>query len=74
VVVVNVIAVATHGLDDSEVGWARRDERLFIMHHTDGWMGGWMGGWAGGGTWMGPVIGVLLLVLLVVVIVAMSKK
>jgi len=52
------------------VGWSWRDERLFMMNQTDGWMGGW----ASGGMWIWAVIGVLLVVLLVVAINKMSKK
>jgi len=52
------------------VDWSRRNERLFMMHQTDGWMGGW----AGGGMWIWTVIGVLVMVLLVVVISKLAKK
>ena len=52
------------------VGWARHNERKFMMDHTDGWMGGW----SGGGMWLWAVIGVAVVVLLVVVIGKMSKK
>ena len=52
------------------VRWSQRNERRFMMNHTDGWMGGWMGG----GMWIWTVIGVLVVVLLVVVINNLSKK
>jgi uncharacterized membrane protein len=52
------------------VGWSPRNERSFMMNHTDGWMSGWAGG--GMGVW--TVIGVLVVVLLVVVIYKLSKK
>jgi uncharacterized membrane protein len=52
------------------VGWLQRNERRFIMNHTDGWMSGWMGG----GMWLWTVIGVAVVVLLVVVIGKLSKK
>jgi uncharacterized membrane protein len=52
------------------VGWSQRNERSFMMNHTDGWMSGWMGG----GMWIWAVIGVLVVVLLVVVINKLSKK
>ena len=48
------------------VRWSQRNERRFMMNHTDGWMGGWM--------WIWMVIGVLVVVLLVVVINNLSKK
>ena len=52
------------------MGWLQRNERRFIMNHTDGWMSGWMGG----GMWLWTVIGVAVVVLLVVVIGKLSKK
>jgi hypothetical protein len=48
------------------VGWPKRNERGFMMNHTDGWMGG--------GMWIWTVIGVLVVVLLAVVINKLSKK
>jgi len=48
------------------VRWPQRNERGFIMNHTDGWMDG--------GMWIWTVIGVLAVVLLVVVINKLSKK
>jgi hypothetical protein len=63
-------AVSAHGLDDRAVGWSPRDDRCFMMNHTDGWMNGWMGG----GMWVWTVIGVVVVVLLVVVIGKLSKK
>jgi uncharacterized membrane protein len=52
------------------VRWAQRNERIFMMNHTDGWMNGW----SGGGMWIWPVIGVLVVVLLVIVINKLFKK
>jgi len=52
------------------VGWSQRNERNFMMNHTNGWMGGW----AGGGMWLWAVIGVAVVVLLVVAIGKLSKK
>jgi uncharacterized membrane protein len=52
------------------VRWSQRNERRFMMNHTDGWMGGWMGGWM----WIWTVIGAVVVVLLVVVINNLSKK
>jgi hypothetical protein len=52
------------------VGWPQRNEKIFMMNQT----GGWMSGWTGGGMWMGTVIGVLLVVLLVVAISRMSMN
>ena len=49
---------------------SQRNPRLFMMNHTDGWMGGW----PGGGMWIGTVIGVAVVVLLVVVIGKRSRK
>jgi uncharacterized membrane protein len=48
----------------------QRNERNFMMNHTDGWMNGW----SGGGMWLWTVIGVVVVVLLVVVIGKLSKK
>jgi hypothetical protein len=59
-----------HGLDCPVVGWSQRNERSFMMNHTDGWMSGW----TSGGMWIGTVIGVLVVVLLVVVIIKLLKK
>ena len=66
----NDTAASAHGLDCPVVGWSQRNERSFMMNHTDGWMGGW----TGGGMWIWAVIGVLVVVLLVVVISKLSKK
>jgi uncharacterized membrane protein len=52
------------------VGWSQRNERNFMMNHTNGWMSGW----AGGGMWLWAVIGVAVVVLLVVAIGKLSKK
>ena len=52
------------------VGWSQRNERNFMMNHTDGMMSGWMGG----EMWIWTVIGVLVVVLLVVVIIKLSNK
>ena len=30
------------------VGWSERNERVFMMNQTNGWMGGW----TGGGMWV----------------------
>jgi hypothetical protein len=51
-------------------GWSQRNEKRFVMNHTDGWMSGWMGGWM----WVWVVVGVLVVVLLVVMINKLSKK
>ena len=51
-------------------GGSQRNQRLFMMNHTDGWMGGW----SGGGMWVWTVVAVLVVVLLVVVISKLSKK
>jgi uncharacterized membrane protein len=59
-------AASAHFLDFQVVGWWQRNERNFMMNHTDGWMGG--------GMWIWTVIGVLVVVLLVVVINKLSKK
>jgi uncharacterized membrane protein len=59
-------AASAHFLDFQVVGWWQRNERSFMMNHTDGWMGG--------GMWIWTVIGVLVVVLLVVVINKLSKK
>ena len=48
------------------VGWSQRNERGYMMNHTDGWMGG--------GMWIWAVIGVAVVVLLVVVIIKLSKE
>lgn len=48
------------------VGWSQRNERVYMMNHTDGWMGG--------GMWIWTVIAVLVVVLLVVVINKVCKK
>jgi hypothetical protein len=66
----NDTAVSDHRLDYPVVDWSQRDERCFMMNHTDGWMSGWMGG----GIWIWAVIGVLVVVLLVVAIAKLSKK
>ena len=66
----NDTAASAHPLVCPVVSRSRRDERLFMMNQTDGWMGGW----ASGGMWIWAVIGVLLVVLLVVAINKMSKK
>jgi anti-sigma-K factor RskA len=66
----NNTAASAHGLDCLVVGGSQRNERNFMMNHTDGWMGGW----SGGGMWIWAVIGVAVVVLLVVVIGKMSKK
>src|ERR1035437_516395 len=58
------------GLDCPVVRWSQRNERRFMMNHTDGWMGGWMGGWM----WIWTVIRAVVVVLLVVVINNLSKK
>jgi hypothetical protein len=58
------------GMDCPVVGWSQRNERSFLMNHTDGWMSGWMGG----GMWIWAVVGILVVVLLVVVILKLSKK
>jgi uncharacterized membrane protein len=63
-------AASAHFLDFQVVGWWQRNQRSFMMNHTDGWMSGWMGG----GMWIWTVIGVLVVVLLVVVINKLSKK
>ena len=51
-------------------GRLQRNQRLFMMHQNDGWMGGW----AGGGMWIWTVIGIVVVALLVVVIGKLSKK
>jgi anti-sigma-K factor RskA len=66
----NETAASAHGLDYPVVGWSRRNERNFMMNHTNGWMGGW----SGGGMWIWAVIGVAVVVLLVVMIGKLSKK
>ncbi len=66
----NDTAAAAHGLNCPMVGWSQRNEKRFVMNHTDGWMSGWMGGWM----WIWAVIGVLVVVLLVVMINKLSKK
>ena len=63
-------AASTHGLDYPVVVWSQRNERSFMMNHTDGWMNGWMGG----GMWLWTVIGVLAVVLLVVLITKLIRK
>ena len=52
------------------MGWSQRNQRGFIMNHTNGGMGGW----AGGGMWVWTVVGIVVVVLLVVVISKLSKK
>jgi hypothetical protein len=66
----NDTAASAHDLDCPVVGGSQRNERNFVMNHTDGWMGGW----AGGGMWLLAVIGLVVVVLLVVVIGKLSKK
>ena len=66
----NDTAAFVHGPDCPLVGWSQRNERSFMMNHTDGWMSGW----TGGGMWIWAVIGVAVVVLLVVVIIKLSKK
>jgi hypothetical protein len=66
----NETAASAHGLDFPVVGWSQRNERSYMMNHTNGWMGGW----SGGGMWIWEVIGVAVVVLLVVVIGKLSKK
>ena len=66
----NDSAAFVHGLDCPLVGWSQRNERSFMMNHTDGWMSGW----TAGGMWIGAVIGVAVAVLLIVVIVKLSRK
>jgi uncharacterized membrane protein len=66
----NDTAASAHILDFQVVGWSQRNERWFMMNHTNGWMNGWMGG----GMWFWTVIGVLVVVLLVVAINKLSKK
>jgi len=61
---------SAHAPDGTVVGWSQRNERNFMMNHTNEWMGGW----AGGGMWLWAVIGVAVVVLLVVVIGKLSKK
>lgn len=62
---------STHVWDCPVVGWSLRNQRRFMMNHTDGWMGGW----AGGGMWFWTVIAVVVVVVpLVVVISKVSKK
>jgi hypothetical protein len=73
----NDSAAFVHGLDCPLVGWSQRNERSFVMNHTDGMMNhtdGWMSGWTGGGTWIWAAIGVAVVVLLVVVIYKLFKK
>ncbi len=55
-----------HGLDCLVVGWSLRNEKCFMMNHTDGWMGG--------GMWIWAVISVAVVALLVVVIIKLYKK
>jgi anti-sigma-K factor RskA len=68
----SAIDIAAFGLRSglSSGGLSQRNERNFMMNHTNGWMGGW----AGGGMWLWAVIGVAVVVLLVVVIGKLSKK
>jgi uncharacterized membrane protein len=66
----NDAAAYAYVLVCSVVGWSQRNQRIFMMNQTDGWMGGWMGG----GMWIWMVIGVVVVVLLVVVISKLSKK
>ena len=48
----------------------RNQRRIFMMNHTDGWMGGWMGGqmtiWA--------VLAVLVVVVVVIKSLTRKKK
>jgi uncharacterized membrane protein len=66
----NDTAASAHGLDCPVVDWSQRNERGFIMNHTNGWMGGGIVG----GMWIWTVIGILVVVLLVVVITRLSNK
>ena len=66
----NNTAASAAGLDCPDAGGWQRNERNFLMNHTDGWMGGW----SGGGMWIWTVIGVVVVVLVVVLIGKLSKK
>lgn len=59
----NDITASVHVLDCPELGWPQRNQRLFMMNQT----AGWMSGWAMGGMWVWTVAGILLVALLVVV-------
>ncbi len=48
----------------------QRNDRNFMMNHTNGWMSGW----SGGGMWLWSVFGLVIVALLVVVISKLSKK
>ena len=52
------------------MGWSQRNERNFMMNHTNGWMNGW----AGVGMWIWVMIGVAVVVMVGVAIYKLLSK